>query len=154
MWIAIVKIYICVQLEVTESQDHNACRKVCNLQGAWLIANEGGLGHHVCHVIGVPQVSHRLYGLKVLHAERNRQQARYSHPVVLISLNTVLSIKSDNTILSRIILCIILVIISTPLPKSIIPLGLYVSYGYLTMAKWIDRNILQCNCNECIILFY
>jgi len=41
MWIAIVKIYICVELEVAESQYHNASRKVCNLQGTWLIANEG-----------------------------------------------------------------------------------------------------------------
>jgi hypothetical protein len=45
-----------MQLEVTESYDHNACRKVSDQHGTWLIVKGRALWHHVCHVASLPQL--------------------------------------------------------------------------------------------------
>jgi hypothetical protein len=54
--IVFVKIFHCIQPEITDSQVHNACRKLCILVRAWLIADVRGLRHQVCNLIGLPQV--------------------------------------------------------------------------------------------------
>jgi len=56
-----------VQLEVTESQDHNAYRNVCIPQGAWPIADGRRLKHHVCHIFNLPQVSTSVISFKHLN---------------------------------------------------------------------------------------
>ena len=54
--ILFVNIFHCIQPEITDSQAHKACRKVCVQQGALLIANGRGLSHQVRNVIGLYRV--------------------------------------------------------------------------------------------------
>jgi hypothetical protein len=43
MPLAVVTVLLCVQLEVPQSQNYNACRKAVFDRGIWLIANGGGI---------------------------------------------------------------------------------------------------------------
>jgi hypothetical protein len=51
-----VKIFNCIQPEITDSQAQKACRKLCVQHGALLIANGRGLRHQVRNMIGLYQV--------------------------------------------------------------------------------------------------
>ena len=66
-----------MQLEVTESYDQNACRKVCTPQAAWVIANGRSLEHHVPTCSVCFKFSHWQHHLNVLHVEHNLPQANF-----------------------------------------------------------------------------
>lgn len=80
--VEIIRTSYCVQLEVTESYDQNACRKVCTPQEAWVIANGKG-NVPICSICF--KCSHWQHHLNVLHAEHNLLQANFKLVTVHIA---------------------------------------------------------------------
>jgi len=51
--LVIIKTSHCLQLEVNENCNQNACKKVCNWQGALQIANGRWCRHFLCHIVSL-----------------------------------------------------------------------------------------------------
>jgi len=54
--LTVIKMFHCTQLEATEIWDHSACRKVYSAAGLVDCKWVGGLWHHVCYMVSLPQV--------------------------------------------------------------------------------------------------
>jgi hypothetical protein len=76
----------CVQLEVAESYEQNARRKVRTPQAAWAIANGRALEHHVPICSVCYKFSHCQHHLHVLHAEHNLPQANFKLVTVYVAV--------------------------------------------------------------------
>jgi hypothetical protein len=67
-----------VQLEVTENQDHKVCGQVCTIQqGAWQFADGRVFGHHVCHVISLPQIPTPETSFKIITCETQHAESLF-----------------------------------------------------------------------------